>query len=245
MNSYKGEHVYPDDVIDKFRSIADDEALKRHRVELAKFVAKSFAAAGDELKVLGTIGQDDKPISSMGGSDETVTVSILLRIANQLVSAGADLFSDGRHYAAAALIRQVVEIEYLAWAVEARDQDGERWLRSNSKQRQSFFTPAKLRKAAKGKFRSYDYSVHCEIGGHPTPMAETILLNGDNAQAQLLLVDMLGHSGRIWDHVVRWAKSISHGNPIIKRNLKMCLKFNAWKSQDPLTNLPPPPELKF
>ena len=98
MNSYKGEHVYPDDVIDKFRSIADDEALKRHRVELAKFVAKSFAAAGDELKVLGTIGQDDKPISSMGGSDETVTVSILLRIANQLVSAGADLFSDGRHY---------------------------------------------------------------------------------------------------------------------------------------------------
>ena len=94
MNSYKGEHVYPDDVIDKFRSIADDEALKRHRVELAKFVAKSFAAAGDELKVLGTIGQDDKPISSMGGSDETVTVSILLRIANQLVSAGADLFSD-------------------------------------------------------------------------------------------------------------------------------------------------------
>jgi len=60
------------------------------------------------------------------GSDEAVAVSLLLRIGSELVSAAADLFSDGRHYAAAALVRQVVEIEYLAWAFETNDKEGKR-----------------------------------------------------------------------------------------------------------------------
>jgi len=66
-------------------------------------------------------------------------VSVLLRIAGQLISSIAALFADGRQYAAAALLRQMVEIEYLAWAFETRDRDGERWLRSDQKQRQEFF----------------------------------------------------------------------------------------------------------
>ena len=81
-------------------------------------------------------------------------MSVLLRVAGQLTSASADLFADGRHYAAAALLRQMVEIEYLAWAFETRDGDGERWLRSNQQERQEFFKPAKLRAAAQGKFGS-------------------------------------------------------------------------------------------
>src|ERR1700730_3113518 len=69
------------------------------------------------------------------------------------------------------LLRQMVEIEYLAWAVETRGGDGERWLRSDQQQRQSFCTPVKLRKAAQGRFRGKDYGYHCELGGHPVPRA--------------------------------------------------------------------------
>jgi len=99
----------------------------------------------------------------------------------------------------------MVEIEYLAWAFETRDRDGERWLRSDQEQRQEFSKPAKLRAAARGKFRGKDYGYHCELGGHPVPKA-VILLEEDPTISQSLLADMLGHVGRIWDHVVGWAQ---------------------------------------
>lgn len=155
---------------DTIRLAAGDESLMKHRRDLAHFTAETFLTAGTELHVLGHIIGSDRSngASPFGhGSDETVAVSVLLRIASQLVSASVDLFIDGRGYAAAALLRQIVEIEYLAWAMEASDGEGERWLRSNRKERESFFTPAKLRKASQGKFRGKDYGYHCELGGHP------------------------------------------------------------------------------
>ena len=193
-----------------------------------------------------TVNRGSKSGSAVNeASDEATTVSLLLQISSQLVSAGADLFSDGRNYAAAALLRQMVEIEYLAWAVDVRDQDAIRWLRSDKKQRMAFFSPAKLRKAAKGKFRSYDYSFHCEFGGHPTPVGAAMLLNGNQAEAQILLTDLLGHAGRFWDHLIRWAKRSSHGGPILELSQQMLARFTVWKTQDPLAELPPPPELRF
>jgi hypothetical protein len=178
---------------------ANDETLRKQRNTLADFTSEIFSSVGTELHLLGHIVGTDRVggVSPFGhGSDETVAVSVLLRIGSQLVSASADLFEDGRKYAAAALLRQMVEIEYLAWAMEAGNREGERWLRSNREQRQSFFTPAKLRKAAQGKFRGKDYGYHCELGGHPVPGA-SVLLGEDSVVSQLLLADLLGHSGRI------------------------------------------------
>jgi hypothetical protein len=178
---------------------ANDETLRKQRNTLADFTSEIFSSVGTELHLLGHIVGTDRVggVSPFGhGSDETVAVSVLLRIGSQLVSASADLFEDGRKYAAAALLRQMVEIEYLAWAMEAGNREGERWLRSNREQRQSFFTPAKLRKAAQGKFRGKDYGYHCELGGHPVP-GVSVLLGEDSVVSQLLLADLLGHSGRI------------------------------------------------
>ena len=222
---------------------AKDESLVRCRHELAQFSSEHFLAAGTELHVLGHIIGSDRAdgVSPFGhGSDETVAVSVLLRIASQLISASADLFADGRQYAAAALLRQMVEIEYLAWAFETRDGDGERWLRSDRHQRQSFFQPAKLRKAAQGKFRGKDYGYHCELGGHPVPKSG-VLLDDDTTVSQLLLADLLGHVGRIWDHLVGWARTNQNGGPILKRGQVMSDRFNAWKLNDPMVDVPPPP----
>jgi len=187
---------------------AKEPSLIALRTALAKFASETFGQVGIVLHLAGHIIGPDRTLgaSPFGhGSDEVVAISMLLRIASQLVSASADLFSDGRPYAAAALVRQIVEVEYLAWAFESRDRDAERWLRSNEQERQNFFKPAKLRKAAQGKFRSKDYGYHCELGGHPVPKA-AILLAGDPAISQLLLSDLLGHVGRIWDHLVGWAE---------------------------------------
>lgn len=171
------------------RSSAADPAQAAARLELARTTAETFSSVGTELHVVGhVLGTDRVRGLSPGGhgSDEIVAVSLLLRVAGQLVSASTDLFGDGRHYAAAALMRQLVEVEYLAWAFNARDNDAERWLRSTAEERRGFFTPAKLRQAAQGKFRGKDYGHHCEMGGHPVPRS-AILLNGDDVICQLLL----------------------------------------------------------
>jgi hypothetical protein len=162
-------------------------------------------------------------------------------MAGQLVSASADLLVQGRPYAGAALLRQIVEIEYLAWAFGTRDRDAERWLRSDKSQREDFFRPAKLRQAAQGLFRSQDYGYHCELGGHPVPIA-TLLLNDDDSTPQLLLSDLLGHAGRIWDHFVGYAKKNEMYHPIFLAEAhSMSQRFQKWKTVDLLCALPPPP----
>jgi len=233
------------DISERIRHAGKDPQLVACRAELARFAAQEFQSAGEELHVFGhIIGPDGAAGTSPRGhgSDETVGVSVILRIASQLVSASADLFMDGRAYAAAALTRQIVEIEYLAWAFESRDGDAERWLRSTRQERESFFRPVKLREAAKGRFRGVDYSYHCELGGHPVPGGTVLLQDGEAAASQLLLSDVLGHTGRIWDHIVGWARNNDHGGPVLSRNMKMVERFKVWKEQDPLVELPPPPE---
>jgi hypothetical protein len=218
---------------------ADQVAI---RMSLARFTAIVFRDAGKELHVLGHIlGSDRRTGSSPSGhgDDATVAVSLLLRIGSQLVSASAELIADRLHYAGAALNRQLVEVEYLAWAFETKDEEAARWLRSTQDERKSFFTPAKLRAAAGKHFRGVDYSYHCEIGGHPVP-GSWVLLNDDDAIAQLMS-DCLGHSGRIWDHIVRWAKGHPHGGPILLKTNEMVERYSQWKRTDLLTALPSSP----
>ncbi len=227
----------------EIRAAAKDASLRLHRTELATLATDVFSRVGQELHVLGHIVGADRQSgqSPFGhGTDETVGVSLLFRIAAQLSSAAMELFAGGHNYAAAALLRQIVEIEYLAWAFETRDRDAERWLRSDRKERERFFSPRKLRDAANDRFRGKDYGYHCELGGHPVPTAPMLLAENSDLP-QLLIADLLGHLGRIWDHLVGWARNSSHGDPILQWHSRMLDRFTAWKSLDPLSALPPPP----
>lgn len=224
------------------RAAALDPKAIEMRAALAKFTANTFQQVGTKLHVFGhLLGPDRKTgASPFGhGDDAAVAISLLLRIGSQLVSASADLISDGRHYAGAALVRQLVEVEYLAWAFETKDEESARWLRSSKEERLTFFTPAKLRKSADGRFRSVDYGHHCELGGHPVP-GSWQLLSDDTAMAQLLLSDCLGHSGRIWDHIVGWSNSHLLSDIVRSAAAAMLEKYTAWKQIDHLTELPQP-----
>lgn len=238
--------INQEDVNDVIRHFAGMASLIKIRTDLAHYTAETFEVAGSEVYALGSAISDTKLKNvPCRQSEEAIAVSLLLRVAAQLASASADLFSDNRHYAAAALLRQLVEVEYLAWAIDERDQDGEHWLKSDRSQRRNHFSPTKLRQAAQGKFRGKDYNFHCEFGGHPTPMGAAMLLTGNKAREQIMFADLLGHAGRIWDHIVRWARQDTCGEPIVKRNRQMSMQFNVWKSKDPLTRLPPPPLSNF
>lgn len=212
-----------------------------------------FKGLGEKLFVCGHIlGSDRRDgVSPFGhGDDAVVAVSMLLRIASELVSGCDDLVNSRRHYAGASLVRQLVEVEYLAWAFEKNDEECRRWLRSTREERHSFFTPSKLRKAAGGHFRSADYSFHCELGGHPVP-GSWRLLNDAEATGQLMLSDCLGHSTHIWNHFLGWAKSYDvndkafvdmvFGNEANAKVAEMRQRNDEWKRLDTLTALPPPP----
>lgn len=232
-----------EEIFEEIKKVVLDPSLIKRRHSLALFSAKHFDEVGIELqKCVASLDSANRVenIKDLSKQDEIIAVSVLLLIASQLVSASNDLFLDGRHYSAAALLRQLVEVEYLAWAFDTRDGDAERWLRSDEKTRQDFFKPSKLRKAALGKFRGKDYGYHCELGGHPVPKA-SILLRGDEFTSQLLLADLLGHVGRIWDHLVQWSYQNNFGQMVESRNSEMSGKFQDWRSEDPFTRLPPPP----
>lgn len=236
----------PDDngqLVSSAREALADPVLGRTRLALAKFTAEVFEQTGSELHVIGfALGPDRATgMSPWGnGTDETVGVSVLLRVGAHLTAASADLVGAQRTYAAGALVRQLVEVEYLAWAFGTRDKDAEKWLRSSKKERETFFSPGKIRKAAAGKFRGVDYSLHCELGGHPVPVGSVLLQTDTPDLAQFLLADMLGHVGRTWDHIVAWARRSDHGEVVLKRELEMLSQFSKWKDGDPLASLPPP-----
>ncbi|MBB3998385.1 hypothetical protein [Aureimonas pseudogalii] len=238
------QHTELDSQRQAIREAALNETIIETRHRLATFASEVFHDVGRELHVVGHLIGSDRTngTSPFGhGDDATVAVSMLLRIGSELVSASSDLIADGRAYAGSALIRQLVEIEYLAWAFETKSEEAARWLRSTHGERMTFFTPAKLRKAADGRFRGVDYGYHCELGGHPVPQSWQ-LLGDDGGLGQLMLSDCLGHTGRIWDHVVRWAHGHPLGQGVSSRSTEMLTRFGDWKRIDPLTELPPPPE---
>lgn len=212
---------------------SSDEVLCAARKNLAFFTAEVFAGVGEKLYGVGYIFRTDrrKGKSPFGfGSDEVVAMSVLLRMGGQLISASAQLLTEGKPYAGAALSRQIVEIEYLAWAFDTRDQDAERWLRSDKAEREKFFRPAKLREAAGDRFRGKDYGFHCELGGHPVPTG-TILLRDDRPTIQLLLSDLIGHSGGAWDHFVGWARQHEdYTEPFKPHAAVLSQKFQVWKT---------------
>jgi hypothetical protein len=118
-----------------------DQVLNELRFQLAMLSSTSFSDAGRELEAMGQIfGTDRKNKKSPfeNGSDAIVGVALILRIGGELIGSSARLFQTGHAYSAAALLRQVVEIEYLAWAFETKSSDAEKWLRSGKREREEF-----------------------------------------------------------------------------------------------------------
>jgi len=223
---------------------AGDPALVAQRFTLAHVAAEAFDKLGVELSLVGNhyeSNQSDVNLEAEASHGEIVAVALLLRVASQLTGSCAELFAQRKHYAAAALLRQLVEVEYLAWAFEKRDRDAQRWLQSTREEREKFFRPARLRRASNGHFRNQDYGYHCEMGGHPVPGALVLFGVDADSTGQLLLADALGHVGHIWNHVASWATSHGLSAQIERHGEDLPMLHRQWCANDPLIKLPPPP----
>ena len=194
---------------------------------------RTAISVGRAAEALGTLLASIPP--SHPASKEITAISMLLRMNGELTGTSARLLSTGRHYAGAALARQIVEIGYLAWTFKEKYRQPEQWLDSTFDERMRQFSPKQLRQTSKGRFLSKDYQDHCEQGGHPVPRGAT-LLNGSNKEgAQVLLADLLTHCWRTMDQVRQWSSDVPVVQAFVRvASPKIWGPLKAWSEADPI-----------
>lgn len=189
----------PSAFFERAQKAAEDQSVWEPRIHTAEIIGTGFSFYGHEL--LSQIKDD--------ASSDVLAVGIILKMAGDLVSGVTDLLRAKRFYAGAALMRQIVEIEYLMWAFNDGSVTPTKWLNSTHRERLKLFAPRVIRKTSRGRFLDKDYQGHCENGGHPVPIGMNFFGKGSESYSQLFLADMITHGWRIWDEFVKWAKRVA------------------------------------
>jgi len=124
------------------------------RESTCETLARSLCATGNVLWAFGLVEHPRRAVAAaiqMGGETARGCVSLLRQ-------------SNG--YAAAALVRQLVEIEYLLCLFAMDDCEPSRWACSDQERVRREYRPARMRERCGDRFRASEYSIHCEVGGH-------------------------------------------------------------------------------
>lgn len=200
MNEEKEIPLYQDpEIRELLDRLAEDESAIEAREAVCAAISEAFAQAGRALWVTGYIVGGDRPAGkSPFGDDATVGLATVLQIAGELGRGTIELLRAGNRYSAAALVRQLVEVEYLAHAFVDEDQIAADWLRADREQRLRFWSPKKLRKRASREFLPQDYWRHCELGGHPATPGMALLPDHEGLPIAFLWVDLAGHLNSTW-----------------------------------------------
>lgn len=209
--------------------LGEDPAAVASRIAVCRTIGEALAHVGRLLWVTGYIvGPDRKSGASpfKFGDDAVVGVATVAQVGGQLTAGVLALLEVGNLYAASALIRQLVEIEYLAFAFAEEHDIAAQWLRATREERRAFWSPAKLRERANGIFLASDYWHHCDLGGHPTTRGMLLLPDHKTIHPAYLWVDLAGHLVSIWKSVVVSTERLL-GGPIP----------NTWKVPDVSTTV--------
>lgn len=197
--------VTEDELKNLLKFAAEDAAGVEYRRDLSEKLGAAFRDAGQALWLTGVIIGPDRAAGESPfefGDDATVGLAIVAQVAGELISGAVLLLDHDNLYAAAALLRQMVEVEYLAWAFAEDQEEARAWLRSSAGDRQKFWKPGHLRKRSNGRFRSTDHGMHCNQGGHPTPDAMRLLPDHSaRAHAGWWWYDLASHGVSAWRYL--------------------------------------------
>jgi hypothetical protein len=197
------------------------------RRETALHTAKALSAVGRMMASRTDLTDDI--------GDAVRAMGALLQMAGELAFAAGRMLSGDEHYAGAALVRQIVEIEYLTWTFKEGHESVTAWLTSTYEERMKVFSPKQLRANSKGRFLFKDYHDHCEQGGHPVPRGIFLLGSREVGVAQVMLVDLLVHCWRTWDQVRSWSMRL----PIAQQvglpgtGVEISQRLYEWGRRDP------------
>lgn len=200
-------------LVNMMATAAADPTAQAARRGLVHELGPRIRDVGEKVHVVGWMsgtGRIDGTSPFGNGDDGVVELGYVARAAATLVEGGEVLLAAGNAYAAAALIRQLVEMEYLAWSFGHRPDVAGEWLRSTREERRAFWQPARLREAADDRFDAAEYWRHCDLGGHPTPDGVRALLGGSvdsETMLELQWHELCLHGVRLWQQIAIAMKS--------------------------------------
>jgi hypothetical protein len=170
-------------------------------------------------------------------------VAIVAQMGAELAVGAAQLYDSERWYAGAALVRQLIETEYLLFLFANDLAEPEKWLKASPEEARRNFSPAVMRDRSDGRFRASEYSTHCEIGGHPRLSGHILLREHFLPTVQKPLeifdpkvqwVDLAQHIERMWGHYVAAVRLHSPSNVYPDRFKRVDELSAAWRALDPL-----------
>jgi hypothetical protein len=235
--------VTEDEARDAVENAAEDPAGRTAREAVCRTLANTLRETGSLLWVLGyMIGPERREEQSPFGfgRDATVGLALVVQTGGELLAGAVTLLEADNLYGAAALLRQLVEVEYLAWAFSEDDEQAMTWIRATPEERLALWQPRHLRKRADGRFQSSDYQGHCERGGHPTP--EATLLLPDHARRLgpgVWWLDLAEHGVKTWGHILDAADRLVEGDLVRRTADKhgLTASIERWQANDPLRSL--------
>jgi hypothetical protein len=146
---------------------------------------------------------DTDPQEEFGQAfSEFRAVSTVLCMAAELAEAAVEMAKKTRYYAVAAVIRQLIECEYLLTLFNDDLEHARCWRESTPDEVRRSFAPQTMRRLT--GFADEEYWNHCSTGGHPAPKGARLLEKLDPARqswpysAAELLIDLGLHLRRIW-----------------------------------------------
>jgi hypothetical protein len=225
----------------EFQAIAqaagEDEESAASRQKVCHAVAKALASAGDSLWVVGSFFGGDRVSGASPfqfGSDAVVGLSTVTQVGAELCSGAITLLEVDNRYGAMALLRQLVEVEYLAWAFAEDHEVAAEWLRSDKESRRRMWQPRHLRQRSGDRFRGKDYQFHCELGGHPTPEGRPLLPDHQRMSAFWWWYELAVHGVSVWEYVVAAAGQLDCSTHVDSADEDTGLgqKIRQWREVD-------------
>lgn len=194
-------------------------------MECATAVARGLAEAGTILYVGGWCLK----------SRHLEGIGTLTEMAAELALESVEAYRNGRWYAGAAIIRQLIEAEYLMFLFSRDPRVAEEWLLASPEKIRREFTPGRMRSRAQGMFRDEEYWIHCGLGGHPSPSGRHLLASHSDAigSKEIHWLDLAQHLARLWSHFCQ-ALLASEAHSVVPGKLvvEVSEAVASWRSGD-------------
>ena len=173
-------------------------------------------------------------------------VAIVAQMGAELAVGATQLYSAHRWYAGAALVRQLIEVEYLLFLFATDDHEPERWLNASDADAKKTFSPAQMRERSAGRFLVDEYQTHCKIGGHPRVTGHLLLKEHimpiSSSPPKLFdpaiqWVDLAQHLERLSAHYMAAVARHSPSNVYPERFAKIAQLASDWRTTNPDTDI--------
>lgn len=201
-----------DDARSAFAAILVDTNLMSFRIDYSRTVVDNLANIAGWLGVDSLFGGGDVPeawvyestsVSPPPRYAEFRGASAVVEMAAELSAGSVTLLDAGLRYAAAALVRQLIEAEYLLRAFVDDIARAAEWYEASPSQIRRSFMPKTMRPL--GGFSDQEYWTHCDHSGHPSPHGRHLLRFGSHealADDKRLIAsswaDLAQHLRRVW-----------------------------------------------